>query len=324
MRRLSAIILAVWVLCSVFLISCSQQTPASLSSSSEGFSIDEDKSLEKVVDLKDPIWILLIGNDTRYGIRDDVKEEDPAFSDTIMLMRVDPEGNYVSILSLPRDTKTDFDGKPGKLNEAYYWGKAGWLIEKVQDLTDVEIDYYFDTSFVNFSNMIDEIGGITVDIPAHIEWPNEIGDDLVVLPEGEDQTLDGVKALTYVRMRKHYVDNGEACRQYNARQVIASGLRKVASSSPEWRDSCVSMLEAGCDTNMDAETLNAYLEKFAVHGDNLLITTGSGPYAGEADSESGLWLAPADPETYNALINAMETRGDLYEIVPAPSFETAY
>ena len=306
------------------LAGCAQRQAPSSSAASDSFASVGEAASDAAPDVNDPVWILLIGNDTRYGIRDDVKKGDPAFSDTIMLMRVDPGENYVSILSIPRDSATDFDGKTGKLNEAYYWGGVGWLKEKVEDLTGVTIDYYFDTTFVNFVDMVDGVGGVTADVLAHIELPDELSGELVVVPEGENQLLDGVKALVYSRMRKHYVDQGEACRQYNARHLIASGLRKVASASPDERKAYADIIEAGCETNMEPATLNAYFDRFSENPDALSITMGTGPYVGSQDEQTGVWVAWGDREIYGSLVTAMRTQGNLQDIIPDPQLATAY
>ena len=65
--------------------------------------------------LRNPTTILVLGTDSRLG--------EPARSDTIMLMRFDPDTHTVNQLSIPRDTKVEVPGRGTmKINEAMFWG----------------------------------------------------------------------------------------------------------------------------------------------------------------------------------------------------------
>lgn len=304
----------------------SSSSPSSSSSQKASMSVSDksaSSSSAKNEVTNDPIYVLVIGCDTRYGTADGAgtKADDPSYSDTMMLVRVDPSGHRIGILSLPRDTEIQCDGQTMKLNEARYLHgiePGSGALDQVKLLTGVNVDYYFETTFALFENLIDGMGGVTVDVPVTLSWSDivqgEDSEDLVV-EAGNGQTLDGPRALIFSRVRKLYANEGEAVRQMNARQVVKSGINFVASQPTADAAKYAKLLISMCsNTNMTEETLQAYIEKFM--GQNIAFQTGSGPYVGGLVGDN--WLIPREEDTYKRLIEAMETGGDMQAIVADP------
>jgi polyisoprenyl-teichoic acid--peptidoglycan teichoic acid transferase len=136
--------------------------------------------------------ILLLGVDARPG------ETDNSRSDTIILASIDPEFNRAAFISIPRDTKVSTAGLEGmdKINAANVVGGPELAVTKVEELMGEEIDYYIEIDFQGFKNIIDTIGGITIDVDQRMYKPSENID----LKPGL-QTLNGYDALGYVRFR---------------------------------------------------------------------------------------------------------------------------
>ena len=163
----------------------------------------------------EPFTVLLLGSDYR--------EDDPdmgARTDTIILVRIDPTINRISMVSIPRDTRIEIEGQGfQKFNAAYTFGGPSGTIAAVKDLTGVEIDHYAEINFEGLVGLIDAIGGIDVVVDEEIDDEDAGGH----IDAGE-QHLDGEHALILARSRA-YVD-GDYTRQVNQRKVIMAIINK--------------------------------------------------------------------------------------------------
>ena len=136
--------------------------------------------------------ILVLGNDSRPG-------ETKSRSDTIMLVSLDQETNQLAILSIPRDTRVEIPGRGyDKINSAYYHGGPQLATEAVEELLNIQVDYYVSTNFEGFKNIIDILGGVSINVPQRMYYPAEG----INLKKGE-QILDGDMALQFVRFRSY-------------------------------------------------------------------------------------------------------------------------
>ncbi len=145
-------------------------------------------------------------------------------SDSLMVVHVDPDENYLSILSLPRDLRVEVPGHGmQKLNSAYTYGGAGLAIQTVKNLTGVNITDYVEVDFQAFSDLTDEVGGVYIDVDKR--YFNADGKyELIDLQPGY-QLLKGSDALDYVRYRiDKNLDFGRMQRQ----QRFLTALREQA------------------------------------------------------------------------------------------------
>ncbi len=140
-----------------------------------------------------PRTILVLGTDARV-------DEDPETgtrTDTMIIMKADPDKKMLSMLSIPRDTWVDVPGKWSmKINGAYVYGLGPLAVEAVEQVSNVDIDYYMVVDWTAFRQFIDTIG------PVHICVPNDLYDPIheFRLEEG-CQDLNGFESLQYVRFR---------------------------------------------------------------------------------------------------------------------------
>ena len=168
-----------------------------------------DAELTGSTTFEEPFNVLLLGSDARA--------DDPdmgARTDTIIVMRVDPVKNIVSMVSIPRDTMIEIDGVgTQKFNAAYTYGGESGTIAAVKKLTGVNIDHFAEVNFESMVGLIDAIGGIDVEVEEEID-----DDDAGGHIDAGKQHLDGEHALIFARSRA-YVD-GDYTRQVNQRKVI--------------------------------------------------------------------------------------------------------
>ena len=166
---------------------------------------------------KDPFSVLMLGVDERQG--------DRGRSDTMIVLTVNPNNNSVKMLSIPRDTRTEIvgKGKQDKINHAYAFGGIQMSIDTVENFLDIPIDYYMKVNMEGFKDIVDAVGGITV------QNDLDFSNGGYHFPIGQ-VTLNGDKALSYTRMR--YEDpRGDFGRQSRQRQIIQGVIREGASVS---------------------------------------------------------------------------------------------
>lgn len=183
--------------------------------------IERDKSEKRTEDLtltkKEPFSILMLGVDERSG--------DRGRSDTMIVLTVNPENNSVKMLSIPRDTRTEIigHGTTDKINHAYAFGGVEMSIDTVENFLDIPIDYYMQINMEGFKDIVDAVGGVTVNNDLDFTY------DGVHFTKGPI-TINGEKALKYSRMR--YDDpRGDFGRQLRQRQIIQAVLNEGASLS---------------------------------------------------------------------------------------------
>lgn len=161
--------------------------------------------------------MLLIGTDTREG--NTYKLEDGR-SDSCILVRIDPVDFVVTMLSIPRDTKINYNGYTEKFNAVYAAGGVAETIKQVKKMFDVDISHYAEISFNGLTDMVDAVGGVDVYVPNAIDDPNTD----VYVPAGQ-QTLNGEQALSFSRSR-NFAD-GDFTRTADQRVLIEALIKKA-------------------------------------------------------------------------------------------------
>lgn len=197
----------------------------------------------------EPFYMLLMGTDGSADRAESVEFAGDAFrTDSIMLVRVDPQQKKAAIISLMRDTMVNM-GVNGtqKLNAAHFLGGPAYAVEVVSQMAGVPISHYAEIDFDGFLGIVDTIGGIEVDVPMEIddEWA---GGYVAAGP----QTLSGEQALILCRSRHAFDEygKGDEYRAANQRLVIGAIARKVLSSDVATMVSTVEALSEYVTTDM--------------------------------------------------------------------------
>ncbi|MBG9452905.1 transcriptional regulator [Lysinibacillus sphaericus] len=181
------------------------------------FETTDESKEQKIVTKKDPFSVLMLGVDER--------KDDSGRSDTMIVITVNPEKQTMKMLSIPRDTRTEIIGHNSvdKINHAYAFGGVPMAVDTVEHFLDIPIDYYVFVNMDGFLQIIDTIGGVTIDNDMDLTF------DSYHYPKGEI-TLDGDNALIFSRIR--YEDpRGDFGRQIRQRQIIEAVLKKASSKS---------------------------------------------------------------------------------------------
>ena len=150
-----------------------------------------------------PATVLVIG----YDHRANEGKNTPSRSDTIMLVRADPQAKTLSMLSFPRDMRVEI-ACPGqapwtdKINAAYAHCGSKGTVETIRRLTGVRVNYLMTVNFRGFRQLVDKIGGIWIDVDRRY-YNNQggpYGYATINIQPGY-QKLTGMRALDFVRFR---------------------------------------------------------------------------------------------------------------------------
>ncbi len=119
-------------------------------------------------------------------------------TDTIQILRIADDGTQ-HVLALPRDLYVPLggDGAANRINAAFAFGGAELLISTVQGSLGIPIHHYAEIDFAGFIELVDAVGGVTIDFP-HPAYDTKTGLDV---PVAGPATLDSTQALAFVRSR---------------------------------------------------------------------------------------------------------------------------
>ncbi|NIS82882.1 MAG: hypothetical protein GTO14_22385 [Anaerolineales bacterium] len=183
-------------------------------------------------DGKARVTILVMGVD----YRDWLEDAGAPRSDTMMLVTIDPITLQAGLLSIPRDLWVEIPGFTyNRINTAYRFGESSRLpgggpalaMKTVEALIGVPITHYAVIDFHTFERMIDEIGGIDVEVPQRIKI-SAIGRHQRWLEAGLHH-LDGPDALAYARVRKGEGSGGDFGRAERQQQVVLAVLDRLVT-----------------------------------------------------------------------------------------------
>ncbi len=164
-------------------------------------------------------FLLVLGNDARPG-------ESISRADAIHLIGVNPAQGRATILDIPRDTYTDIPGYgTDKINAAHAYGGPQLTAAAVSGLVGVDIPYVLTTGFVGLTAMVDEMGGVDVDVPTAMNDSNSGA----FFGAGR-QHFGGQEALAFSRNRG--ISGGDFTRTNNQGRLILAALAKLRNEGP--------------------------------------------------------------------------------------------
>jgi polyisoprenyl-teichoic acid--peptidoglycan teichoic acid transferase len=198
------------------------------------------------------INILILGLDSRGS------EGDLARTDAIMVLGIDPRRLEMSLLSIPRDVFIEVPGYGSQrvntinvLGEQEAPGKGPVLVEAALEQTlGISIDRYARLDFAAFTQLVDAVGGVTVDIDRVIQddaFPTAEGGTMSIRFEPGVQVLNGEQALIYARTRHGDDDYQRAARQ----QQVLSALMARLVNPGRWA-SAWNAVQSHMDTDLNA------------------------------------------------------------------------
>ncbi|HVM01880.1 MAG TPA: LCP family protein [Acidimicrobiales bacterium] len=167
-----------------------------------------------------PVFVLVVGLDGgRPGVVGDR-------ADAIHLIGVNAAAGAGTILNIPRDTYVDLPGRGrAKINDAYFYGGPELMATTVEALTGADVAFVLATRFEPFVAMVNEAGGVPVDVPFAMNDRNSGA----VFPQGRVD-MDGRAALAFARNR--YIPGGDIRRSEHQALLILSALTRLRGEAP--------------------------------------------------------------------------------------------
>ena len=179
---------------------------------------------DSIMSSKNVINVLLIGADSRKGTN-------TGNTDVMMLVSINKKSKEIKLVSFFRDSYLYIEdengsGHYGKLNSAFSMGGPEVLMKTIEKNYKINIDNFIMVNFESFKDLIDAMGGVTVDVQKYEADYVKKRFKLDSVPYGEDVTLDGRQALGFCRSRNCDAD-GDVSRTRRQRQVISAIIDKV-------------------------------------------------------------------------------------------------
>jgi polyisoprenyl-teichoic acid--peptidoglycan teichoic acid transferase len=166
---------------------------------------------------------IILGSDHRNWVAGS-----ESLSDSMVLVRLSPKQNLISIMSVPRDLKVTIPGYTGyyKINSAYSLGGPQLAIRTVEQNLHVPINHYVNVGFQGFFQIVQDMGGLYTQVDRRYYNPLGTGYSPIDLQPGY-QRLNGNQALAFARFRHTDTDIVRAARQ----QQIIIDLKRQASEN---------------------------------------------------------------------------------------------
>ena len=211
-------------------------------------------------------------------------------SDSMLLLRFNPQTEQVVVLSLPRDTRTYVRGRLTKLNEANREGGPALTAESVSDLLGgVAIDRYVRINVQGVEKLIDALGGVTVTVPEAMKYRDDSQHLYINLKAGE-QKLDGNQALQFLRFR--YDSKGDIGRIQRQQMFMRAMTEQVVNPATIARlPKILSVIQSNVDTNLSVEELLALMGYSAqVNRSNVQMLMLPGSFSTHKEFKLSYWL----------------------------------
>lgn len=216
----------------------------------------EKTDIVKVVDItKKPFNIYVAGGDA-YGSIDNVTN-----TDVNMIITVDPINRKVLLTSIPRDYYVNLpsfgDDAYDKLTHAGYYGIEE-SAKAIENLLDIDINYYVKVNFSTIEGVIDAIEG--VDVYSDYSFKADIYPDYFTFKKGMNH-LNGKQALAFARERHSFKD-GDVQRVKNQQKVLTAIINKVTSSTTLVTNFSQILDSVGnsFSTNMETKNINRFVK----------------------------------------------------------------
>jgi len=219
--------------------------------------------------LTEPFTVLLMGVDSTI----DGLNANQAFNgDTLMLASFNPKTLTASVFSIPRDTYVPIacrNNAWAKINSSAASG-TNCVIKTVKNLTDIDIDFYVKVNFKGVVDLVEALGGITVDVQKPdfmvregVNYHGQVceqnslrqfGNHMVCMDSGV-QRLNGEQALAYSRSRKQFLrsDLDRVLHQQQVVSAIANEVKNIRSF--EQFETILKAVEKNMDTNMKSDQI---------------------------------------------------------------------
>ena len=319
------------------------------------FDYSETRENQDVIELNDsktktltePFTVLIMGVDSA---KDGLKANQAFNGDTLILATFNPNTLTATMFSLPRDLYVPIacnHNRYAKINSSAAYGSS-CVIKTIQQLTDIQIDYYVKINFTGVVQLIDAIGGVTVDVEepdfkyngkydckgmvCEQNSKRQKGNSMVYVPTGV-QHLNGEQALAYARNRHQYAVSDIARNQHQQQVIEAAAKQAKNINSITEFENILETVSNNIETNMSLEQIISF---YSV-GKDMLMNSNSSTLSIKKTYLSyynlNVWLKGPKrytsalgywPGSLDAIVKLMKENLGLEEPTPIKTFNISY
>lgn len=250
-------------------------------------------------------YVLFIGDDAWENYT-------PGHADLMLLARLDFERHAITFVTVPRDTAYTFpDGHVDKLNQVYTAQGPAAQCAAVSEIVGVDVTQYVCVGFDGLQQIVASFGGLDVDLPYAVTYSFYTKDYPDESFAAGPQTLTPWRTMALTRTRTGYAPYGleqDMMRQVVNRQLMVN-LARLAFADPARTPDLLASLQGFASTNIPLETQQAWARELA-DAPALTVYTTSGPFTGDIDAASGLWLVTPNVPGWQLLMAAVAAGDD--------------
>jgi LCP family protein required for cell wall assembly len=231
-------------------------------------------------------------------------------ADVIIIAHIDLITQKVAAVSIPRDLLVEIPGiGPDKINSAYNYGiksdpqskVAGVVMmrDTIESVFGVMIDGYIMVDFGGFTDVIDAMGGVVIDVPTEIvddQYPtDDYGTEVIRFMPGR-QFMDGDRALKYVRTRHQDSDDGRRARQLQVLHALFDKAKSFDSLTNGF--DIITALGGSVQTSfyLDQQLTLAQIG-YAMNDEDIQLSSLTAPLIWGGYTDSGAWVYFSDAAT---------------------------
>ena len=212
---------------------------------------------------KNVINILLVGLDSKDALKNGGR------SDSMILVSLNKKTEKISMCSFFRDSwcYMNLAGKDSyaKINSSYLYGGPDALIDTIEKNFKIDIDHFVAVDFSSFRDIIDALGGITVEVQEYeANYINKTNPDFHI-EAGPAVKLTGKQALVFARIRKSDYDS-DVSRTRRQRQVITSLIQSAKNASLSQLNNTLDALFAYVKTDLTKSQILSYAAQALTKG----------------------------------------------------------
>lgn len=210
---------------------------------------------------KNVLNVLLVGLDSKDAL------ENGGRSDSLILVSLNKKDKKIYMTSFFRDTwcyMNTANGMYSKINASYFYGGPTGLIDTIEKNFKVDIDYYVAVDFSSFVDIINALGGITVEVQEYeAAYINRTTKHTI--EHGPAVKLNGAEALVFARIRKSDADS-DVSRTRRQRQVITSFIESAKGASISQLNDALDMLFKYVKTDLTQMQIISYATQALANG----------------------------------------------------------
>lgn len=207
-------------------------------------------------------------------------------TDFIMLGQYDPNTREIDLLSIPRDSNIGNNSVDGKINSCYSSKGIDKLKEQVTEITGIDVDYYVIFKTKILRQIVDKIGGVTVDVPINMNYDDPYQSLYIHLKKGT-QKLTGSQAEQFVRFRKNNdgtgYPGGDVERTKTQQKFILAFISELLKAENISKiPDLIEIVLNGTKTDITLDVTKGYIDDIiAIRTDRITTNTipGEGRYA---------------------------------------------